>query len=283
MTGDLSAAFYTYIPALPLPPVPIPAPPYWGSGATASVGTPQDLDGDGDNDLGSTDHLGEGAPVWFQAKHGMSLFPWEGYGFFGYGLDGGFNVAMLTLDGGTWGPEYNPVGQSGVTEIWAVPRQADQDAIWQEDGVDRGNSDDPEALDYGVLQGGEKIVLYVASSAQGPPHGPEGFMVAPGDAPLVLDGTASTGSINWWGWDFDGDGDYEIESDVGQVTVTYDDLIAMGLVEGVPYEAVMAVGWAQSDPINVSTDTFPLKLVPEPATLALLALGSVASLIRRRR
>ena len=279
--GDLSAEFYTTI-IFPNPD-PQPAPPYWGKGFSASVGTSTDLDGDGDLDIGDTNPA-QPSPPWFQAKETMVEGPWTGWGIFGYGLDGGFNIAALTLNGGTWGPEYDPAGQSGVTEVWALPRQADKDALWQEDGHDRTNATDPSHPDYGVLQGGEKVLLVIQSDANAPDGGPEGFKIAPGDAPLMLDGMASTGSVNWWGWDFDGDGDYEIEGvGLSQVDVTYDDLVGMGLVEGVEYHAQMAVGWAASDPVNVTSDGFTLTLVPEPATLALLALGSVASLIRRRR
>ena len=278
--GDLSVAFYTTI-IFPNPD-PQPAPPYWGKGFSASAGTSTDLDGDGDKDIGDTDPTLP-SPPWFQAKTTMAEGPWEGWGFEGYGLNGGFNIAALTLNGGTWGPEYDPAGQSGVTEIWALPRQADTDALWQEDGHERTNATNPAHLNYGVLQGGEKVLLVIQSDAQAPDGGPEGFKVGPADAPLMLDGMASTGSVNWWGWDFDGDGDYEIEGNgMGQVAVTYAELIAMGLVEGVEYAAQMAVGWAASDPVNVTSDGFTLTLVPEPTTVALLGLGLVA-LARRRR
>ena len=170
-----------------------------------------------------------------------------------------------------------------MTEVWAEPRQFAA-AVWEEDGVTKMNLIEPMPGDpnAGDLVGGERILLYLPSAAQAPDGGPDGFKIAPWDPSLVLDGTASTGSINWWAWDFDGNGDNDLVRAGGLVEVTYADLEAYGLERNVPYVARMTVGWSASDPMNLSTDTFNLTLVPEPGTLALLALGSL-TLLRRCR
>ncbi len=232
--------------------------------------------GDGDLDIGHTDPT-KPAPPWFAARSSQKTV------YNDLMTDVPINewpIATLTFAPIGAGPDFNAAGPSGVTEIWAEPRQYEA-AQWAEDGQTRINFPDPATEDYGVLLGGPSIVLYIPSTAQAPAGGP--VELGPGGPSVVLNGMASTGSVNWWGWDFDGDGTYEIEG-VGEGTpeVTYEDLKAMGLLDMVPYAATMTVGWSASDPINTDTVGFDLMLVPEPATVALLAVGLV-TLIRRRK
>ena len=259
--------------------------------------------GDGDLDVGHED-VGKPAPPWLQVRHGSGKVQYTDtvYAPPPFGpppLPSGtptndFLIALMTFtplhpgldgwDAGWEGPDYNELGQSGVTEIWADPRQNGA-AIWEENLQNKNNLTDPTPGDpvAGTMLGGEGVILYVASAAAAPPGGP--FELLPGGPGVVLDGTAATGSVNWWGWDFDGDGVYDIEG-LGEngndsITVTYEDLKALGIPDGV-FTARMTVGWSNSDPINTDTALFDLTLVPEPATVALLAVGLV-TLIRRRK
>ena len=246
--------------------------------------------GDGDLDIGHTE-VGKPAPPWFLVRHrsGMQSTDEEYSPFPGDpGPQGNptndFLIATLTFtplgpgDGGWQGPDYDELGQSGVTEIWADPRQNGA-AQWEENGEQRINYQQPNPS-QGTMLGGEAVTLYVASAAAAPPGGPVELVAGAGDT--VLDGTAATGSVNWWGWDFDGDGDYEIEG-IGESmpAVSYELLSGLGIADG-SYTARMTVGWSASDPVNTDTATFGLTLVPEPGTVALLAVGLV-TLIRRRK
>jgi len=291
MLGDLSTA---------------PSPGYgqaWIAGEAGSLGYQNDLEGvidmsspghaggnsdyhflpgtgDGDLDIGHTDPAYP-APPWFGVQHAVGM-QFKDAPFGGVPINE-WHVATLSFESTAWGPEYDPAGPSGVTEIWVDPRQY-QAALWTEDGTSKSNflvtPPPPDDITDGDLLAGPPIILYIVSAAAAPAGA--GGVVAPGGPPLVLDGMASTGSINWWGWDFDGDGTYEIEGvGEGVVEVTYEELKAMGLADG-PHLAAMTVGWSASDPINTSTAEFTLTLVPEPATVALLAVGLV-TLIRRRK
>jgi len=234
--------------------------------------------GDGDLDIGHTDPT-KPAPPWFAIRHAFGMQFTDNP--FGGTPVNEWHVGTLTFTATDWGPEYDAAGQSGVTEIWADPRQYGS-ASWTEDGTSKINFVDPQPGDpnAGDLLADDGVILYVESAAAAPAGAP--FTLGPGGGDVVLDGTASTGSVNWWGWDFDGDDNYEIEGiGEGSVTVSYEDLKGMGIPDG-DYTAKMTVGWSASDPINQSTATFGLSLVPEPGTVALLALGLV-TLIRRRK
>ena len=265
--------------------------------------------GDGDLDIGHAE-IGKPAPPWFQVRHRSGTqYTDEEYSPLPFGDPGpqgnptnDFLIAYLTFtpltpdlddwDAGWEGPEYNELSQSGVTEIWADPRQNGA-AQWEENGDLKINYTTPNP-DQGELLGGEKVILYVASQAEMPAGGPA-FEVKPeNDAgnPVILDGSAATGSINWWGWDFDGDGDYDLQG-VGEVAeVTYDMLkglddatVTMGeeWPDGMTKPATLTVGWSNSDPINTDVVGFDLTIIPEPATIALLVAGALVTRLRRRR
>jgi len=282
--GDLLSAF--------------PGGSMWSAGYLVHEGEQHDLDGDGDLDIGSNAVDAVSPPMYQGKASGFIEFfdePVPALDPFG-GITQEYiddvwkplhdtnewhvaNVGFFPA--AEWNVESDPAtGRPGVVEIWSRPRQFAH-ASWEEDGQLSINFPNPDTKDYGVLQTGEKTLLGVPSEAHGPEGGP--FEVGPGGPALVLDGSASTGSINWWGWDFDGDGDYEIEG-LGeeQVAVTYADLQTMGLADGHYPNAKMTVGWSASDPRNTDTTTFDLTIVPEPATVALLAVGLV-TLIRRRK
>ena len=282
-----------------------PAGNMWGEGPKAHKGEPYDLDGDTDADIGSNVINADAPPMFLaQASNDNEFYSsrpvptvhplWEmGIGNSPADVEAWkvehdtneWHVATLYFVAlPDWNEPIDPAtGRPGVVEIWARPRQI-QFAGWKEDGELKVNYVDPATEDYGVLETGDKTLLGVPSEAHGPEGGP--FEVGPGGPPLLLNGSASTGSINWWGWDFDGDGDYEIEG-LGEdgndaITVTYAELVAMGVLDGHYPNAKMTVGWSASDPRNTDTTTFDLTIVPEPATVALLAVGLV-TLIRRRK
>jgi len=259
--------------------------------------------GDGDLDISHTDVKKPGPP-WFQVRNRSGRqYTDEDYSWY-EGSPGPLGnptndwlIAYLTFtplapeDGGWQGPDWdeNP-DRPGVTEIWADPRQYGA-AIWEENGQTKNNLTDPEPGDpvAGTMLGGERVILYVASTAAAPSGGP--FVLGPG-GDAVLDGTAATGSINWWGWDFDGDGDYDLEGTGEVAHVTFDMLKGLDDAtvtegeewpDGVMKPGTMTVGWSASDPVNTDTVAFELTIIPEPATIALLVAGALVTRVRRRR
>ncbi len=307
--GNLMAAF-----------VPTGAEHQWGQGNTADQGSQEDLDTDGDLDVGSN-FIGDTSPPWFQARHSSGEpYPYDDYpvpevhdlypippydhpspaeveAWKEEHAANEFHMANLYfLPETAWNETAGGYdGRPGVTEIWAAPRQFGSAQWMEDDPANPGESitkvnfvnpapGDPNA---GELLAGDKVVLYVVSHAEPPTGAKGGFSIGPSDPPLVLDGRASTGSINWWGWDFNGDGDYDIEG-LGEegndfIAVTYQDLIDLGLAEGVYPMASMAVGWSQSEPVNKDEVTFEFEIIPEPATIALLVVGALVARVRRRR
>lgn len=272
--GDMSAEWEVVSIWIPIPGFWLEWAPF-RDGQAASLGTQQDLDGDGDLDLGGTDP--SKITDWFLAR-APSLQATKDFSE--------WHIANVTFTGMAWGPEHVSGGISGVTEIWAESRGKD-DPIWNEDlwleDFPFTGPPPPEGTGKaGNFETGTKIVLYIASAANASAN--NGAEVNEGEV-LLLDGTASTGSVNWWGWDFDQNGTYEVESADGTGEISFDDLFALYGDYGT-YMATMAVGWAQSDRINESEAPFELTLVPEPATLGLIAVGFVLSVVgrvRRRR
>jgi len=174
----------------------------------------------------------------------------------------------------TWGPDYDPTGPSGVTQVLPLNpfTKPGENYQWREGGVDmRGD----------FVEGGG-VLLILPSQARVDDTPPD-QVVGPGED-LVIDGSASTGSINYWRWEFDG-GAHVIEggtTDAMTAAVAFDDLAPI-LGEG-SHTATLLVGWKEGEELlNVSTTgPFGFTLVPEPATLALMGVG-LALLARRRK
>ncbi len=239
-------------------------------------GTPADLDGDGDTDWGASptnkvtdtsngtswvtlrDPL-SGPPLAFGDEHQIGHGQWEVTG-----LDLASRDAVeLAVDASNMAPF-----------IYS----------WFEDMTPQSYPDNGGAPPVAT----DAITVLLASTADA--GSVAGAQVVDPETELVLDGSAATGSINWWRWEFDGDGDYTGEGDPDLAIETGDpvtvltmaDLDAMGLGMGM-HEVTMTVGWVQSPAENVDTsDSTTFEIVPEPATLALVGLG-LAALARRKR
>ena len=117
--------------------------------------------GDGDLDIGHTDRSMP-APPWFLARSPSFVYD-DGMG----NPTNEWHVANLYFVATGWGPDYNPTGESGVTEIWAQPRYY-AGAQWVEDGAYKQNRFDPGETCNGTLLGGASILLYAVPTAPTP-------------------------------------------------------------------------------------------------------------------
>jgi len=234
------------------------------------VGTEQDLDGDGDVDVGYTqDESGDFDSDGDTYPDTGHFWTAEGQGVFDKAPGEEHLLTDMTFNVTGWGPEHVGGGRCGVTYIWARPGHSDLVNIWREDG-----DTIMEIPDFD----GEPIILYVASG--GETDTPAGQKVGPGQT-LELDGTAATGSVNWWKWVFNG-GDYEIAgTDKEDIDVEFGELEpVLGLGD---HTVKMVVGW-EGSPLILTGESgdIPFTLLPEPATLALVGVGLVV-LARRKR
>lgn len=219
----------------------------WAPGTPFNAGSGASLgtaqDLDGDGDKDiGSNNDPDPAPPFFQARAAAMV---TGAAEF-YVLD-------LTFTGTAWSGS-NP---HGTTTIEARGRNNATANLWKEDNVNKS----------GVAKTGKKVVLYRPAEADAGAD----IVLNPGEDAL-LNGSASIGTIDEWAWSIDG-----IPLGVGEtLPVTFDGLLA--LVGYGPHTVELAT----TSEYTSDTDTMTLTLLPEPATLALVGLGLVAALRRRR-
>ena len=128
-----------------------------------------------------------------------------------------------------------------------------------------------------VLYEPTMVVAALAADANGP------YTIGLGN-PLTLDASGSTDGDNEivsYLWDLDGDYIYETDAGTDAVYVlAFADLESLGLGVGGPYDIHLKV----TDSIGLfDTADSQLTILPEPATLSMLALGGLALVRRRKR
>jgi hypothetical protein len=251
-----------------------------GSGAT--VGTFVDLDGDGDLDVGSNNS--NDALNWMQGRAGVMQATVE------YQRTAPYNswaIANYTFTATGAGPDPH-----GVTKLYLTPRVSN-DNLWNEDGYIWEGEDAYPPFDpindwtagsdrMGTPLAGQYVTLYIHATAVAPGGG--GTVEALLGENLTLNAGASTGSMNNYQWDLDGDNDWDLTTNNPLTVIPWADLVGKyGLMAGGLYNARLRTAWEESPPVTESTAMFPLHLTPEPATMALLGIGGLLTLIRRRK
>jgi hypothetical protein len=93
----------------------------------------------------------------------------------------------------------------------------------------------------------------------------------------TLDGSASIGTISTWTWDIFKGGVWVPFGTGETLGITF---AGLGLPEG-DYLVQLTTNSAFTS--DTDTMTLHVDAVPEPATMALLALGGITALVRRRR
>ena len=224
---------------------------------------PPQADVDGDGDL---DALG-GDPADYKSFGSWNKTPF----YYLNPLTTGLEQKLATVTFTPHGTFNDPTSATEIEVLAAVLHPVSTyHSGWREDGI----------VESGPASTLNKAVLVLASDAAPVADANDGAVgILGGD--LVLDGAMATGSVNWWRWNV-GNGAYRIEGTAqGGPAIPVDDLLLAGVPMGV-VPVTVTVGWSASDPGNLDTATFDVLLVPEPATLALLAAGAASVWMRRR-
>jgi hypothetical protein len=243
---------------------------------TASLGTPVDLSSplDGNQDIGGTTDIS--SVGWYQARATTMVA----------GAD--FYLATVTFTGKTWG-----ANEHGVTLLEAIPQKKGLTSSWYENGATHGTTDWPAQGQTITLY--KKAVAVVEDALGNVLDNAHGITLGETNPSATLSGGGSTGSINSWNWDFNSDGmpDLTGTGDVGALalaTVTYNpDTKVLSWAGGQlsmdpgAYMTTLTVEYKTSPAITTGSQQIPLTLLPEPATMALLGLGGLALVARRRR
>jgi len=225
-----------------------------------------DQDGDGDLDVGQPGVGGSGDMGWMYWS--INILMGKTHTEM---VENMIGTGHFTADG-AFAADFDQ-GPSGVVRIEPVVPE-NLVAQWGEPG---------NSYAYGVPEANGGIFLYAQSTAKVEGAGAGPMLVTD---EIILDATTSTGSINWWGWYFDPSKDPTVDdpdfvTEDGLLQITEGELLAFGYNELEIIPGAVKVGWANSDPINTDIATFEL-IVPEPATIALLGLGTLA-LVRRKK
>ncbi len=107
------------------------------------------------------------------------------------------------------------------------------------------------------------------------------YQLGPGES-VVLSalGSHGIGGVESYSWDLDGDGTYDIDAGTSALLeLSFDDLLGYGLRANNIYDITLQVLDRQGDTDTAQTT---LEMVPEPASIALVGLGGLAVIKRRR-
>ena len=237
-----------------------------GSGSTSGSNpvAQADLDLDGDKDLGATSQSNPAG--WFSADGGTGTGP------------GGLNYVSGPQHLGSIVYTQTAFDSTshGITQIFAKT-QKNATTFIEMDGVLKSQAIDSTS---------QRVTLYATGAADAGPD--QSFALAPGS--VTLTGSASVGSMNHWIWavSLDGGTTFNPLTDSLTDTVTLPwATFGIGSPSG-NYTVRLTTEYTgvgiPSD--NASTDTMLLQfqVVPEPGTMAFMAVSGVAlAWFRRRR
>jgi hypothetical protein len=230
----------------------------YGLGTGASLGTRMDADGDGDLDIGKL------APQ--DSRDNLALQPSALNMPLEQRVGREKHIADLTFSCVDWGDALHGVTWLCVAAVLGFT-DGPSTYLWVEDGDWATEWDSP-----GLVRTGQEIILYRPAEADAG----GAYEAAPGGS-VTFDGAASTGTIDEWLWDFNDDGTTDATGET--VAVSFADLRSLyGLAPG-----VHDVTLTTYSPYTQDSATVPLTVLPESASLALLATGALAATVCRRR
>jgi hypothetical protein len=241
-----------------------------------------DLDGDGDLDLGNTDN--QSSTGWVCSDWGnrtevdannKQVFT------FNYSQEIlGINTSKLASIQLTRSAYSAQAMGHGITQIYAVGKVSAIDNIIMIDG---------NSVDGLAPETGSKVTLY--QTAEAALVG--GELTVDQTNGATLDGTPSIGTMNQFLWQVRKHGTSDswmtlTGIDSLSADVTYAGLKALGLQDNTDYDVQLTTTYLGEVVLpgnNASTSTTPLELhlLPEPATLSLLGIGTLTFLLRRKK